>query len=129
MQSLKAVKAVLTPDCYALVAKVVCIMLPPYCTSDGYLVRMYNYDICVAFLKCSAVSFSEDFVGDMCYDLTSKHSNQAYNGTDHFTYKIMDEEEEKKETTGGTTPLFDIGTMYVITFTLTLQHLSLNYHV
>lgn len=129
MQSLGAAKAVLTPDCYALVSKVICIMIPPYCTSDGYVVRMYNYDICMAFLKCAASIFGEDFVGEMCYDLTSRYSNQAYNGTDHFIYKIIDEEEEKKETTGGTTALFGTDTMYIIIFTLTLQHLSLNYHV
>ena len=129
MQSLAAARAVLSPDCYAIALKILCIMIVPFCSSDGYIVRMYNYTICKTILHCGAQVFGENFISDICDDLTSDYTTQLYNGTDDFTYQIMDENAKIKGTTDGTTPLFSIITTYIVIFTLPFQLLVLNYYV
>ena len=129
MQSLAAAKAVLSPDCYAIALKILCIMCVPFCSSDGYIVRMYNYTICMTVLHCGIQIFGENFIADICADLTSDYSTQLYNGTDDFTYQIIDENAKIKEKTGGTTPLFSIITTCIVIFTLPFQLLVLSYHM
>ena len=123
MDSLGKTKPALGPECYAIVAKVFCIMIVPYCSTDGYIVGLYNYDICVKLLKCGANVFGVPFIEDTCHDLTADYSKQLYNGTDDFTYEVV---EEKKQISSAT-PLSSTLMTDIIISTLSFQLFVINY--
>ena len=84
---------------------------------------MYNYDICVKLLKCGEHVIGGPFIEGMCHDLTSDYSKQLYNGTDDFTYEVV---EEKKQISSAT-PLFSTLMTDIIISTLSFQLFVINY--
>ena len=111
MASLGTAKPMLPPECYEIAMKVICIMIVPYCTSDGYIVGMYNYDVCMKLVGCGISFLGTGYLENMCHDLTPKYSDQLYNGTDHISCQVVEEEEQKQ--TSSTIPLSNIVTVYI----------------
>ena len=123
MDSLGKTKPALGPECYAMATKVLCIMIVPYCSTDGYIVGLYNYDICVKLLKCGERVIGGPFIEGMCHDLTADYGKQLYNGTDDFTYEVV---EEKKQISSAT-PRSSTLMMDIIISTLSFQLFVINY--
>ena len=112
MASLGIAKPILRPECYEIAMKVICTMFVSYCTSDGYIVGMYNYDICMKLVGCGISLLGTGYLENMCHDLTSIDSDELYNGTDHISCQVLVEEEEQKQTSS-TIPLSNIVTVYI----------------
>ena len=116
-------KATLSSECYKIAIQIVCVMNVPYCTSDGYIVGMYNNDICMKYLKCGEPVLGAVIIEHVCNELSIEYTDQLYNGTDHFTYYLV---EEEKETSSGT-HLCNVFMIYFTIFTLPFQLFVVNY--
>ena len=60
---------------------------------------------------CGISLLGTAYLENMCDDLTSKYSDQLYNGTDHISCQVVEEEEQKQ--TSSTIPLSNILTVYI----------------
>ena len=63
-------KATLSSECYKIAIQIVCVMNVPYCTSDGYIVGMYNNDICMKHLKCGEPVLGAVIIEHVCNELS-----------------------------------------------------------
>ena len=92
-----------------------------YCTSERYLVGFFNSDICMYYMQCAVSDFGTSYLQQMCDFATRGYTDQPYNGTDVFTYYVI---EKKEQATGNGNPLFSNFIQYIMILALFCQLLA-----
>lgn len=64
------------------------------CTADGYVVGMYNPDVCFKYFECGVPGFGVPPLKLMCQMLAADRTSTVYNGTDKPIYAVVEATEQ-----------------------------------